>query len=84
MKHKIIAIDKQGVEYTAMTVPLGQLDARVVHRMQEIDPKKGYRAFDEVERLTRQRERNEERKVEDMAHSMADMLHKPLIRDAFY
>lgn len=82
--HKVIMKDARGQEYTAMHVPLGELDARVIHRMMEINPERGYRAFDEINRNIRQREREQERKIEDMAYDMAETLRRPLIEDYFY
>lgn len=82
--HKVVMLDARGQEYTAMHVPLGELDARVIQRMMEINPERGYKAFDEIERNIQQREREQERKIEDMAYDMAETLRRPLIEDYFY
>jgi len=81
--HEIIAVDKLGAQYVAMTVKHGELDARVIRRMQQIDPRK-FNPFDEVMEWHRKKERSEEKKVEDMARDFAENLRKPLIQDAFY
>lgn len=81
--HEIIAVDKLGAQYVAMTVKHGELDARVLKRMQEIDPRK-FNPFDELEKWQVQKERAEQRKVEDMARDFVDTFHAPLVRDAFY
>jgi hypothetical protein len=83
-RHEIIAVDAMNQEYIAMTVKPGQLDDRVLTRLKEIDPTNGYNPFRELEKWQKQKERDEERKVEDMAYGMADTLYKPLIQDAFY
>lgn len=82
--HKVVCKDKLGLEYVAMTVPVGKLDARVVHRMMEINPKRGYNPFDEIDQATEQREQASEKRIGDMAHSMADMLYRPLMNHALY
>jgi hypothetical protein len=82
-RHQIIAWDAYNKEeYIAMTVPWNELDARVVLHMQRINPER-FNAFAELDKLNAIRERDQERKTEDMAHSMADMLYKPLLKDAF-
>lgn len=83
-QHKIIMKDARDKEYTAMHVPFGHLDARVIHRMMEINPERGYSPFDEIDRNIRQRERDQERKIENIAYDMANTLHRPLIEDYFY
>lgn len=83
-RHQIIAWDaKNKEEYIAMTVPWNELDARVVTHMQKINPTR-FNAFAELDKLMMQRERAEEKKLEDMSHSMADMLYKPLLADALH
>lgn len=85
LRHRIICRDERtGEEYIAMTVPLGQLDARVVNRMMEINPKRGYNPFHEIDRARAAKERRDEIRISEMAHGMADVLHKPLINHAFY
>jgi hypothetical protein len=70
-------------EYTAMTVPGGQLDQRVLYRMMEINPKH-FNALEDIDKANEQKERNDEKKVEDMAYAIGDMLHKPLVNHAIY
>lgn len=81
-RHRIIAWDaKNKEEYIAMTVPWNELDARVVVHMQKINPTR-FNAFAELDKMMLQREQAEEKKLEEMSHSMADMLYKPLLADA--
>ena len=83
-RHQIIAWDaKNKEEYIAMTVPWKELDARVVVHMQKINPTR-FNAFAELDKMMQHREREEEKKLEDMSHSMADMLYKPLLADALH
>jgi hypothetical protein len=80
--HRIICWDPiYYEEYTAMTVAAGQLDARVERRMMEINPKH-FNAIADIDAARAQKERQDERKIEDMARDFADVFHKPLIRDA--
>jgi hypothetical protein len=81
--HKVVAVDKMGTQYTAMMVKHGELDARVVSKFQRIDPRK-FNPFDEVDQWLQKKDRDDEKKIEDMSRNMADLLHKPLIQDAFY
>lgn len=83
-QHKIIAKDALGSEYIAMSVPHGQLDARVVYRMMEINPERGYNPFDELDRHFDERERKENRRIEAMAADFADNFRRPLIENYFY
>lgn len=82
LRHNIIAWDpKEEDEYIAFTVPLGELDARVEYEFYRIRNER-YNAFDELRKWEAMKEREENRKIEDMAHGMADVLYKPLLRDA--
>lgn len=82
LRHNVIAWDpKDEDEYVAFTVPLGELDARVEKDMYKIRNEQ-YSAFDELRAWEAKKERDEERRIEDMAHGMADLLYKPLLRDA--
>lgn len=67
-------------EYSAMTVPAGQLDARVERRMMEINPNH-FNAINDIDQHRANKERADERRVEDMARDMADTFYKPLIKD---
>lgn len=82
--HKIIMKDAQNHEYTAMHVPAGHLDARVIYRMMEINPERGYNPFDEIDHNIRQREKGQNDRMEDMARDMANNLYEPIMRDYFY
>lgn len=75
LRHEIVARDKANNEYVAMTVPLGKLDARVVERVKEIDPRRGYNPFDDIEKWMNDKERRENRRIEDMARDMADNVY---------
>jgi hypothetical protein len=82
-RHHIIAWDSRELtEYIAFTVPAGQLNALTVLEFYRIR-NGSYSAFDELRSWEAQKERDENRKLEEMAHSMADLLHKPLLQDAF-
>lgn len=81
--HEIIAVDKLGTQYVAMTVKHGELDARVLQRIQQIDPRK-FNAFDEIGKWLHKKEIDEDKKVSEIARNMADTLRKPLIYDAMY
>lgn len=82
MRHSIIAYDdREHDEYIAFTVPLGQLDARVERELLRIRPGQ-YNAFDELREWEAKKEHDEEQRISEMAHSMADVLYKPLLRDA--
>ncbi|HBS46285.1 MAG TPA: hypothetical protein DEA91_20765 [Paenibacillus sp.] len=82
-KHRIMCWDPYlKEEYIAMTVPWKDLDSRVVTHMRRINPTK-FNAFDELEQNMILREIEQEKKIEEMAHSMADMLYKPLLKDAY-
>jgi hypothetical protein len=73
-KHQIICWDPHFYEeYIAMTVPAGQLDARVERRMMEINPKH-YNALEDIDQSLAEKERAEDSKIEDMARDMADNL----------
>lgn len=79
--HRIIGYDHTvDEEYIVMTVPAGQLDARVERRIMEINPDH-FNALEDIDAARVERERREERKVEDMARDFADVFHKPLVRD---
>lgn len=81
-RHNIIAWDEKAYdEYIAFTVPLGELDARVEVEFYRIRNEQ-YNVFDELRAWEAKKERDEEIRIEDMSHSMADMLYKPLLRDA--
>ena len=83
-RYKIIAWDeKEHCEYIAFTVPWGELDARVEREVYRIRPRPGYNPFDELRRMEEQKERDDERKIEDMARDMAETIYKPLLYDAF-
>lgn len=82
--HEIIAVDKLGTQYVAMTVKHGELDSRVITRMQEIDPRRGFRPFDELMNWMDQKAHNDEKKVEDMARDFAETIHRPLVEDYCY
>lgn len=83
-RHKIICWDPYlREEYTAMTVPWNELDNRVVVDMMRMNPAK-FNALDELQQMMIKREIEAGKKIEEMAHSMADMLYKPLLRDAVY
>lgn len=74
MRHRIICWDPiQHEEYTAMSVPVGQLDVRVERRMAEINPER-FNAVDDVNKALRAKEQAEEKKVSDMALDMAENL----------
>ena len=82
-RHKIICFDPYlKEEYIAMTVPWKELDSRVVTHMRRINPTR-FNAFAELDQLMIMREIEQEKKIEEMAASMADMLYKPLLADAF-
>lgn len=82
-KHRIICWDPYlKEEYIAMTVPWKELDSRVVTHMRRINPTR-FNAFDELDQMMIKREIEQEKKVEEMAQSMADMLYKPLLKDAY-
>ena len=82
--HKVIMRDALNLEYTAMHVPHGQLDARVLYRMMEINPERGYNPFHEIDRNIRERERAENHRIEEMAYDFASNFRRPLIEDYFY
>jgi hypothetical protein len=67
-----------------MTVQPGQLDARVERRVKEIDRMRGYDPFKEIQKALDERDREQERKIEDLAYDMANTIRRPLIEDAFY
>jgi hypothetical protein len=67
-----------------MAVPEGKLDARVYHRIVEIDRRNGFDPFKTVDQWLVHRDRQEEKKVEHMAQDMADMLHRPLVENYLY
>lgn len=72
--HQIICFDPVlHEEYIAMSVPAGELDARVERRMQEINPKH-YNALEDIDQSLTAKARVEEKKIEDMARDMADNL----------
>jgi len=80
-RHKIIAVDTTGAEYTAWTVPWGELDARQEREAYRINPER-YNAFEELRAAEEARQRREDRKITDMATDMADNMllsfrHKP-------
>ena len=81
--HRIICTDGRA-EYTAMTVPLGNLDSRVVTRMMEINPKRGYNPFHEIDKAAELKQKRDESRVSDIAYGMADIFFKPLTQHAFY
>ncbi|QHT61699.1 hypothetical protein GXP70_18110 [Paenibacillus lycopersici] len=79
--HRIIAVDRLGDEYTAWTVPLGELDARQEREAYRINPER-YNAFDELRAAEAAKQRRQDAKVTDMATDMAENLissfsHKP-------
>lgn len=82
MKHKVICWDPiQYEEYTAMTVPVGELDARVERRMMEINPER-FNAMDDIYKSIDAREKASDQKASDMALDMAETIlssfkHKP-------
>lgn len=79
--HRIICWDNScQEEYVAMTVPAGQLDARIEREMMKINPNH-FNALAYIDDARAAKERREERKVEDMARDFADNFHKPLVRD---
>lgn len=83
MRHKVVAWDeKNHEEYIAFTVPFGQLDARVEWDVYKSRPESSYDPFEEIRQSDIKKEREEDKKISDMAYSMADMLYKPLMRDA--
>ena len=83
MRHHIICTDGHE-EYTAMSVPLGELDSRVVRRMQEIDPRRGYNPFREIDEANALKERRQDAEISDISRGMADVLYKPLMNHALY
>jgi hypothetical protein len=81
-RHNVIAWDaKEHDEYIAFTVPLGELDARVEKELYRIRPE-NYNVFDELRAFEAKREQEEDQRISEMAHGMADVLYKPLMRDA--
>lgn len=82
--HKIICQDAFKKEYVGMTVPFGKLDARVIHRMMEINPERGYNPFNELDDWFNKKDREDDHKMAEMAYGMADVLRKPLLNDALY
>ncbi|OAS19248.1 hypothetical protein [Paenibacillus oryzisoli] len=83
LKHQVIAVDKLGTQYVAMTVKHGELDARVVRRIQQIDPRK-FNPFDDIGKWLHKKELDEDKKVNEIARGMAETLRKPLMHDAMY
>lgn len=82
-RHQIICWDgKLKEEYIAMTVPWNELDSRVVTHMRRINPTR-FNAFDELDQMMLLREIEQEKKIEEIARGMADVLYKPLLKDAF-
>jgi hypothetical protein len=81
MRHNIIAWDPHDEdEYIAWTVPWGELDARVEKDFIKIRSPR-YNAFDEIRESEAKKERDEEKKMHEIAESMADVLYKPLMRE---
>lgn len=72
-QHNIIAVDRTGDEYTAWTVPWGQLDARQEWELYRLNPDR-YNAFDELRKLEAAHERHRNAKITDMATDLADNL----------
>lgn len=71
--HRLICYDpKTREEYIAFTVPHGKLDHRTVARYMEIHPKNGFNVFKYLDRELEKRERQQEKKISDMAHDLVD------------
>lgn len=80
--HQIICWDPiNHEEYISMSVPAGQLDARIEYKMMEINPKH-YNAIEEINEWQATRDRHQENKMSDMARDMADTFWQPLLKDA--
>lgn len=83
-RHNIVAWDSRGEEeYIAFSAAPGELDARVEHEFYRIR-NGNYNAFDELRAWEAQKERNDEKRIEENAAGMADVLYKPLLQDAGY
>jgi hypothetical protein len=67
-----------------MTVPHGELDARVITKMKQIDPRNGYDIMKDIEETNEKIKQDQQAKVADMAEQFAKDIRKPLIEDAFY
>lgn len=72
-QHNIIAVDRAGDEYTAWTVPWGDLDARQERELYRLNPER-YNAFAELREMEAARERRQDAKITDMATDLADNL----------
>lgn len=64
-------------------VGFDQLDARVYWEIRRISPERGYSAIEEVEAKEARRQRDKDKRLEDMAYWMAKDLKKPL-EEAFH
>lgn len=80
--HRIICFDTfLQEEYIAMTVPAGQLDARVEIEMMKINPNH-FNALEYIDKARADKERRDDNKVGDMARDFAELFHKPLVKHA--
>ena len=73
--HKIIVWDEHDrEEYTAFTVPHGELDARVESDIYRLNPAR-YNVMEELQKMAEEKQRHNDNKVSDMARDMADNLY---------
>jgi|HigsolmetaGSP11D_1036233.scaffolds.fasta_scaffold17374_2 hypothetical protein len=71
--HRLICYDPVNrEEYVAFTVPAGKLDHRTVAKYMEIHPRNGFNIFKYLDQELNKREREQEKRISDMAHDLAD------------
>lgn len=82
-RHEVMAVDARNELYIAFTVKHGELDGRWEQELRYLNPRRGYSAWKDLEKSWAEKERQDDKKIADMARDFADHLYQPMLRDAY-
>lgn len=83
-KYEIHSLENKGSSFS-LNVPFKDLDSRIETFVKKYDLRRhGKKIFQEFERREEERERAQERDRQNRARNLADVLHKPVRRLAWY